>query len=52
LDTSAVPAADAKAELAPSVTVITTEIDVPISAEVNVYVELVALVIALPDRSH
>ena len=52
LDTTAVPADDAKAELLPSVTVIVTEIEFPISAEVNVYVELVAPVIALPARRH
>ena len=52
MDTTAVPADDAKAELLPSVTVMITEIEDPISAEVNVYVELVAPVIALPARSH
>jgi hypothetical protein len=52
LATETVPALSTEDETPPLVTVIVTEITVPISAEVRVYVEVVAFVIAAPARRH
>jgi hypothetical protein len=52
LATETVPALVTEDETPPLVTVIVTEITVPISAAVKVYVEFVAFVIAVPARRH
>jgi len=52
LATETVPSLVTEDETPPLVTVIVTEITVPISVEVKVYVEFVAFVIGVPARRH